>query len=159
MTDTSMDGRVDARRLYFPGLAGLYQSIAPYSYALIRFGAGVILLYHGYGKLFMGAAAPVAQNVLAPLGFPAPLAWAYFLGILELFGGAALALGLFTRLIALMLIVQFIFVTYWHSKNGYMFTSPRGGWEFPAIMLLIYVAIFFRGGGRCSIDRAIGKEL
>jgi hypothetical protein len=25
-------------------------------------------------------------------------------------------------------------------------------------MLLIYVAIFFRGAGRCSLDRVIGKE-
>jgi putative oxidoreductase len=156
--NAGMDGSIDRQRLIFPALGDLYQSIAPYSYAIIRFCAGAVVIYHGYGKLFAGFAAPVAQNVLTPLGFPAPLAWAYFLGILELFGGAALALGLLTRPIALMFTVQFAIVTYWHSGNGYAFSSPRGGWSFPLLLMLIYAAIFFRGAGRCSIDRLIGKE-
>src|SRR5262249_52569876 len=69
----------------------------------------------------------VAQNVLTPLGFPAPLAWAYFLGVLEFFGGAALAMGFLTRPLALMFTVQMAIVTYWHAGNGYFFSSPRGG--------------------------------
>ena len=89
----NMDGAIDSKRLVFPALGGLYESIAPYSYAIIRFCAGAIVIYHGYAKLFGGFAGPVAQNVLTPLGFPAPLAWAYFLGVLEFFGGAALAGG------------------------------------------------------------------
>ena len=81
-------------------------------------------------KLFGGFAGPVAQNVLTPLGFPRPLAWAYFLGVLEFFGGAALAVGFLTRPLALMFAVQMAIVTYWHAGNGYFFSSPRGGWEF-----------------------------
>src|SRR6266542_4008688 len=123
------EGTIDTKRLIFPALGGLYQSIAPYSYAIIRFCAGAIVIYHGYMKLFGGFAGPVAQNVLTPLGFPAPLAWAYFLGILELFGGAALAVGFLTCLLALMFTVQMAIVTYWHAGNGYFFSSPRGGWE------------------------------
>jgi putative oxidoreductase len=155
---TNMEGTIDRKRLIFPGLAAFYESIAPYSYAIIRFCAGAIVIYHGYAKLFSGFAGPVAQNVLTPLGFPVPLAWAYFLGILELFGGAALALGLLTRPLALMFTIQFAIITYWHGGNGYFFSAQRGGWEFPLLMTLIYAAIFFRGAGRCSIDRMIGKE-
>ena len=66
------EGTIDTKRLIFPALGGLYQSIAPYSYAIIRFCAGAIVIYHGYMKLFGGFAGPVAQNVLTPLGFPAP---------------------------------------------------------------------------------------
>src|SRR5512136_99983 len=113
-----MAGTIDTNRLMFPGLAGLYESLAPYSYAIIRFAAGAVVIYHGYMKLFGGFAGPVAQNVLTPLGFPAPLAWAYFLGVLELFGGALLALGLFTRPLALAFAIQFAIITYWHSANG-----------------------------------------
>jgi len=153
-----MQGEIDRSRLIIPGLAGLYESLAPYSYAIIRFCAGAIVIYHGYMKLFGGIAGPVAQNVLMPLGFPMPHAWAYFLGALECFGGAALALGFLTRPLALMFCVQFIFITYWHGGNGYFFTAPRGGWEFPLLMTIVYFAIFFRGGGRCSIDKALGKE-
>src|SRR5208337_5575194 len=38
------------------------------------------------------------------------------------------------------------------------FSSPHGGYEYPMLLLFVYAAIFFRGAGRCSIDRMIGKE-
>jgi putative oxidoreductase len=153
-----MDGTIDRKRLIFPALGDLYDSIAPYSYAIIRFCAGAIVIPHGYMKLFAGMAAPVATNILTPLGFPAPLAWAYFLGLLEVFGGAALALGFLTRPLALMFTVQLAIVTYWHSSKGYFFSAPGGGWQFPLLLTIMYAAIFFRGAGRCSIDRMLGKE-
>jgi putative oxidoreductase len=152
------EGQIDSARLIIPGLAGLYQTIAPYSYAIIRFCAGAILIYHGYGKLFGGNIAGVAEHVVTPLGLPIPMAWAYFLGVLECFGGAALAVGFLTRPIALMLTIEFIIITFWHSGNGYSFSSAHGGFEFPLLLTLVYAAIFFRGAGRCSIDRMIGKE-
>jgi putative oxidoreductase len=151
-------GQIDRSRLLIPGLAGLYESIAPYSYAIIRFIAGAIIIYHGYLKLFGGNIAGVAQNVTGPMGLPDPMAWAYFLGILECFGGASLAIGFLTRPIALMLTVEFVIITWWHHGNGYTFGSPHGGYEFPLLLLIIYIAIFFRGAGRCSIDRMLGRE-
>lgn len=157
-TAGNSEGQIDTTRLIIPGLAGLYAGIAPYSYALIRFIAGAILIYHGYGKLFGGNIAGVAEHVVAPMGLPMPMAWAYFLGILECFGGAALAIGFLTRPIALMLTIEFIVITYWHFGNGYSFSSPHGGYEYPLLLLVLYFAIFFRGAGRCSLDRAIGKE-
>jgi len=152
------EGQIDSTRLIIPGLAGLYESVAPYSYAVIRFIAGAILVYHGYNKLFGGIIGMVAQNVVTPLGLPDPLAWAYFLGILEFFGGIALAVGFLTRPIALMLVIEFIIITWWHWGNGYGFSSPKGGYEYPLLLLIVYIAIFFRGAGRCSIDRMLGKE-
>jgi len=38
-------------RLFFPGLAGLYQRFSPFSYALMRFATGAILVPHGVQKL------------------------------------------------------------------------------------------------------------
>jgi putative oxidoreductase len=152
------DGQIDSARLIVPGLAGLYQSIAPYSYALVRFIAGAILILHGYNKLFVTGVQGVADHVVTVLGLPMPLAWAYFIGILECFGGAALAIGFLTRPIAFLLTIEFAVITLWHSSNGYMFSSPHGGYEYPLVLLVVYFAIFFRGAGRCSIDRMIGKE-
>jgi putative oxidoreductase len=157
-TARSRTGQIDNSRLIFPGLAGLYESVAPYSYAIVRFIAGAILIYHGYGKLFGGNITGVADHVVTPLGLPMPMAWAYFLGILECFGGAALAVGFLTRPIALMLTVEFLIITFWHFPNGYSFSSPKGGYEYPLLLLVIYAAIFFRGGGRLSVDRKIGRE-
>ncbi len=147
-----------ATKLYVPGFAGLHQSLAPYGYVVIRFGAGLILLPHGYAKLFGGAAPFVAERVIAVIGFPAPFVWTYFLGLLEFFGGIMLALGLFTRAIALMLTVEMLFVTGWHYSNGYAFSAPRGGYEYPLLMLVVYFGILLRGSDRCAIDRVIGRE-
>jgi len=152
------EGQIDSTRLIFPGLAGLYGSIAPYSYAIVRFIAGAILVYHGYGKLFVTGVGPVAEHVMTPLGLPVPIAWAYLIAILEFFGGIALAVGFLVRPIALMLVIEFVIITAWHWGNGYVFAAPHGGYEYPLLLLVIYVAIFFRGPGRCAIDLAIGKE-
>jgi putative oxidoreductase len=92
-TAGSREGEVDSTRLIIPALAGLYSSISPYSYALIRFIVGAIVIPHGYTKLFVTGVQGLADHVVAVLGLPMPLAWAYFLGILECFGGAALAVG------------------------------------------------------------------
>jgi putative oxidoreductase len=146
-------------KLIFPGLAGLYEWVQPFGYPIMRFVVGAVFMYHGYAKLFHGFAGVVALHVLTPMGFPIPYVLAYFLGVLELFGGAALALGLFTRPIALLFAIEMIFVVKWHLHNGYMFTSAHGGYEFPLLMLFLYIGILFAGPGRCSIDRAMGKEV
>jgi hypothetical protein len=101
---------IDSKRLIWPGLAGLHQSILPYSYAIIGFAAGAVVVYHGFAKLVLGFAPYVAKNILMPMGFPIPTAWAYLLGIVELFGGIALALGLFVRPLALFFAIQMLFV-------------------------------------------------
>jgi uncharacterized membrane protein YphA (DoxX/SURF4 family) len=88
--------------------------------------------------LFVGGVAGVAEHVAKPLGLPLPMAWAYFIAILECFGGAALAIGFLTRPIALMLAVEFVVITFWHAGNGYVFASPHGGYEYPLVLLFIY---------------------
>jgi putative oxidoreductase len=156
----SMSDTAVAPKLYFPGLSGLYAALQPYGYPVIRFAAGAILIPHGWAKLFGGAAPFVAEKVLAPLGFPAPYFWVYFLGLLETLGVAALALGFFTRLFAAMLFVEMLVVTFAvHVHRGYSFTSQGGGFEYPLLLCALYLGIFMRGSDRCSIDRMIGREL
>jgi putative oxidoreductase len=150
---------LDTRRLIFPRLARIYRSVAPYSYTLIRFAAGAIMIPHGVPKLF-GTFAPVlAKNVLAPLGFPAPLAWAYWLGALEVFGGAMLALGLFTRPLALLFAFETAIIAFFVAlPKGYFYSVPGGGFEYPQLLFILYVAIVLRGGERCAIDNIIARE-
>ena len=48
-------------------------------------------------------------------------------------------------------------VFYFNWDNGYFWTNR--GVEFALLWMLLAIAIFFRGGGRYSLDRLIGKEL
>ena len=146
-------------KLIIPGLTGIYETFGPLSFALLRFAFGATLFWHGYFKLFHGVAPIVANKILTPMGFPAPLAWAYWLGVLEFFGGAMIAFGLLTRPIALLLVIEMIIVTFgWNFRFGFFFTAPGGGWEFPLALLTSSILFLFYGGGRYSIDRTIGKE-
>ncbi|HUB96870.1 MAG TPA: DoxX family protein [Stellaceae bacterium] len=154
MTDVTAEPK-----LYIPGLAGLWQSLAPYGYPIMRFAAGAILIEHGWVKLVDGTAPGLAEHLLGPMGFPFPIVWAYFLGLLESVGCLCLAVGLFTRPIAAMLVVELFIITFAvHFRNGYSFSAPHGGYEYPLLLTALYLGILFRGSDRCSIDRLIGRQ-
>src|SRR5258708_10751319 len=87
------DEAMDARRLVVPSVAGLYGACAPYSHTLVRVALGLVLMPHGINKLFFGDAANAART-MAGLGLDPPLAWAYFIGVVEAFGGLMLILCL-----------------------------------------------------------------
>jgi putative oxidoreductase len=68
-----------------------------------------------------------------------------------------LVLGFLTRIaaaaVAIMMAVAILSV---HLANGYFWTS--GGYEYPLMWGLFALAIFLRGSGDISVDRAIGYE-
>ncbi len=147
------------RRLIIPALGGIYETLMPSAYPLVRVAAGAILMVHGYVKLFLGGAAFIAEKILPNLGFYPPLTWAYFLGVLELVGGAMIVVGLLTRVIALVLVIEFLVITFgWNFRFGFSFTNPGGGYEYPLLWLIVFICIAIRGGDRHSIDERIGKE-
>ncbi|HKX09539.1 MAG TPA: DoxX family protein [Stellaceae bacterium] len=149
----------DKRSLIIPALGGIYEALGPIAYPFVRVGAGAILMEHGYVKLFLGGAAFIADKILPNLGFYPPLTWAYFLGVLELVGGAMIVAGLLTRLIAFVLVIEFLIITFgWNFRFGFAFTNPGGGYEYPLLWLIVFVSIAIRGAGRHSIDEWIGKE-
>jgi len=153
----TMSGEIDRSRLIFPALGGLYGAFSPYAYAFMRFSAGAILVPHGWQKLINGTAAGTAK-ALAAKGFPFAMELAYFTGFLELVGAACLAIGLFTRFFAAALWIQMlVIIIYFVGPNGYFW--GKLGYEFALLWLLLYTAIFFRGGGRYSVDYYLGKEL
>ena len=152
MTDDS----VDVRRLIFPGLAGLYQGFAPFSYAFMRFATGAVLFPHGVHKIFLDPIARSAATI-AQHGMPMALVLAYCTYFAEFVAAACLALGLFTRIAAVIVWIEMaviIFVFQW--QFGYFWTNH--GYEYALLWLLLCTAIFFRGGGRYSLDHLIGKE-
>lgn len=148
--------KIDRNRLVFPSLGGLYETFAPYSHAFMRFSAGAIMVPHGVQKLFYGTAVNTAQGMAAK-GFPFPLQLAYFIGFVEFVVAAALAIGLFTRVAAAILWIEMAVIIIWFvGPNGYFW--GRQGYEFALLWLLLFTAIFFKGGGRYSVDHYLRKE-
>jgi len=140
-----------------PGAGKLYARVAPYSYAFMRFCTGAILAPHGVQKLFLGGIVGNTR-VMERMHLYPPSMWAFLVGFTECFCAIALALGLFTRLAALFIIGEMFVISFFiQDKFGYFWTQK--GNEFPLLLLLLTIAIFFRGGGRYSLDHKIGKEL
>jgi len=151
-----LDDTLDTQRLIVPGLARLYRPLAPLGYAFMRFAAGAVLFPHGIQKVFFSPLPRYVENIAAH-GLPLP----YFLALCTFFaesvGAACLALGLFTRLAALLIWIEMtVIITVFQWHFGYFWTNR--GYEYALLWWLLCIAIFFRGGGRYSLDHLIGKE-
>src|SRR5829696_2707973 len=118
---------------------------APYATLLLRVALGVLFLAHASMKLFVFGPAGTAR-FFGGLGLPAELA--YVAIALEVVGGLALILGVWTRAVALVL-VPHILATIWfvHGAKGWVFSAPSGGWEFPAFWAVALLALALLGDG------------
>ena len=147
---------IDQPTVWFPGLAGLYAAVTPYAWPLMRVALGLILMPHGYAKLF-GTDLPGVTQRMVVLGMPDPYVWAIWIGILEFFGALMLAVGLFTRVVAAMIAVEMAVICF-------LVLWPNWGWtnhgiEYSLMMGLFALGFALGGGGRCSLDRLIGREV
>lgn len=148
---------VGKERLLYPQLAAFYEAMLPIAETFLRIVVGLMFLIHASTKFKMGASA-VAANVFAKHGLEPALLWAYFIMLLELFGGIALIIGMFTRFFAAALAIEMLVALLLvHLPHGYL--ASAGGYEY--VLMIGAVCFFFalRGGGPYSVDRMIGREL
>ena len=79
-------------------------------------------------------------------------------GLIEVFGGLALAAGFLTRVAAALVFGLMAVAVIWvHLPIGYFWMT--GGLEYPLMWAVVALAFVFRGGGRYSIDALIGREI
>ena len=151
-----MSDKIDERQLIIPALGKIYQAGAPYSYAFIRFATGAILFPHGFQKVFHSSPDRLAVGI-ANKGLPLALTLAYLTFFSEFVASAFLAVGLLTRIAAAMIFIQMlVIVILFQGPFGYFWTDR--GYEFALLWAALCLAIFFRGGGRWSVDHYIGNE-
>ena len=148
---------VDPKRLVFPGLGKFYQAGSPFAYSFMRFCTGAVLVPHGVQKLMLMQPGNYANNI-AQHGIPGAMLLAWLTILTESFGAAFLAVGLFTRFCAAAIWIEMaVIITVFQWQYGYFWTQR--GFEYALLWLLLCTAIFFRGGGRYSIDHYLGREL
>jgi len=144
------------RRLVAP-LASLTDALSPFAYPLIRAATGALLMPHGWQKLFDGRLQGTAE-FMASVGLEPAQALATYIALLELVGGAMLALGLLTRLIAAQ-VIGFMAVATFYVLWSKGFFWIQGGFEYSLLLGILAIAIAIKGGGRYSLDRVIGREV
>ncbi|MBI2964505.1 MAG: DoxX family protein [Deltaproteobacteria bacterium] len=129
---------------------------------LVRLALGLVMLPHGLQKtlgLFGGAGFGGTMGMFTSQGMPAPLAFLVILA--ESVGSLGLIVGFLTRIGALgigSVMLGAIGMVHW--QNGFFmnwFGQQAGeGFEYHLLALGMALALLVGGGGKASVDRAIG---
>lgn len=112
--------------------------------SLLRIHFGVILLAHGWLKISVFTIAGTV-GYFASLGLPSIVAYLTIFG--EIAAGLALIAGIQTRLASILSVPILLGATFVHLGNGWLFSAEGGGWEFPASLTVIAIAIALMGSG------------
>lgn len=130
-------------------------TLATIASALLRLAAGALFMMHGWQKLDDGVPATTAW--LESLNLPyATLAAPALIGV-ELLGGAALVLGVATRFVSLVLLVEMA-AAWYLVHRGQGFFAVQGGWELVALLAVVLAGFALTGSGRSGLDRLLGRR-
>ena len=124
--------------------------LQPLALLVLRVVLGVIMVAHGYSKVFGGLHHHV--DVVRGLGLPGWLA--YLSAASEFFGGILVIAGLLTRCAALAIVID-LGVAIWkmHWKNGLL---ADHGYQFPLALAAIAFALIFFGPGPMALEKIRG---
>lgn len=124
---------------------------SPQLLSILRIVSALIFMAHGTAKLL---GFPPTEMFAAA---PEPMTMMWFAGVLELVGGALLALGLFTRPVAFVLSGEMA-VAYWmvHAPQAFYPIQNQGDAAILYCFVFLYIAA--AGGGPWSLDRALFKK-
>lgn len=126
-------------------------SSSNYGVTLIRVSLGIMWIAHALLKLFVFTLPGTAQ-FFASIGYPGFLAYPVF--AVELLGGLALLLGVYARQVSLALVPVMAVAASVHFGNGWVHTSPNGGWEYPVFLTVASVALWLLGDGAYAARRS-----
>jgi putative oxidoreductase len=122
---------------------------APYAALALRIALGVMFIAHALLKYYVFTLPGTAQ-FFASLGLPAVLAYATFWA--ELVGGALILAGVYSRWVSAALIPILLGATWAHAGNGWVFSAPNGGWEYPAFLTIVAAAQALLGDGKYALS-------
>ncbi|MBL0931339.1 MAG: DoxX family protein [Alphaproteobacteria bacterium] len=128
---------------------------AAYAALLLRVSLGVMFLAHAGLKLFVFT-LPGTVQFFESIGYPGFLAYLVVFG--ELLGGIALIVGFQVRAVSVLLIPIMIGATLQHLPAGWLFSSPNGGWEFPAFWTVTLAVQALLVAGAHAVRTAGGRE-
>ena len=125
---------------------------APYAALVLRVTLGVMFIAHSLVLKYFTFTLPGTAQFFESLGLPGILGYVTFAA--ELVGGILLIAGVRTRVVAIALVPVLLGATWAHAGNGWLFTSPNGGWEYPAFWTVALIVQAFLGSGAFAAEPA-----
>ncbi|WP_135212579.1 DoxX family protein [Vitreimonas flagellata] len=119
--------------------------------SILRIMSALLFMAHGTAKLL---GFPATEMFAQP---PEPMTLIWFAGVLELVGGALLAIGLFTRPVAFVL-SGMMAVAYWMAHAPQAFYPIQNQGELAIMFCFTFLYMAAAGGGSWSVDNMIGRK-
>ena len=125
---------------------------APWAALVLRITLGVMFIAHALLKYFVFTLPGTAQ-FFASLGLPGLLAYVVFWA--ELIGGVLILGGVYSRWVAAALVPILLGAAWAHAGNGWVFSAPNGGWEYPVFLAAVAIVQVLLGDGRYALGDAL----
>jgi len=119
-----------------------------YGALVLRLALAAMWISHGLLKLLVFTPAGLS-GFLASQGYPTFLAWPMI--IAEIGGGILIALGIYGRQVSVILLPILIGAFLVHLPNGWVFSAAKGGWEYPAFLIVASVVHALIGDGAAAL--------
>jgi putative oxidoreductase len=130
---------------------GFLDRFSPQLLAALRVMSGLLFLAHGTTKLF---GFPATEMFAQP---PETLSLIWFAGVIELIGGALIALGLFTRPAAFISSGQMAFAYFIGHAPQATYPVQNGG-DASILYCFVFLYIAAAGPGAWALDNILGKK-
>jgi putative oxidoreductase len=131
-----------------------------YGSLFLRAALGITMLAHGYNHAWGGGKLPGTARWFESMGMKPGRLHALLATATELGAAVLLFLGLLTPLAAAAVVgVMVVALIANHLKNGYFIFRPGEGYEYVLFITLSCFALGAVGGGKVSLDHAIGWHL
>jgi putative oxidoreductase len=118
----------------------------------VRVMMGIILIVAGYSKLAGGIEG--FSGSLGNLGIPLPGLMGPFIVALELLGGLLVLIGLGTRWLGILFVIEFLVTTF-------VVKLPRAGWDASRIDLMMLAGalmLVLAGPGKAAVDEILARR-
>jgi putative oxidoreductase len=139
------------------------QAVLPFADTLLRVAVGLALVPHGLRNTFgffpdTGVRALSVADLAKQLdqsGYRPGKFWALAISITQLVGGPLLALGLFTRAVAAVVLVFLLVANVERWRVGKYFWNQLG-LEYTLMWTITTFVVLVHGGGYYSLDHLLG---
>ncbi len=118
---------------------------------VLRVAVGIVMVAHGIPKIFWKR-EEFNKKWKKEYGFP--LGSVLLTGIVQVVGGLAIIVGIYTELSALILTLNLLVATYisiWKHGEPFLSTPEGKGWDVNFLLVAVLIALIFLVGGAWSL--------
>jgi len=118
---------------------------------ILRISVGIVMVAHGLPKIFWKREL-FNKKWKKEYGFP--LGSVIITGIVQVAGGLAIIVGIFTQLSSLILALNMLVATYvsiWKHNEPFLSTPEGKGWDVNFLLVGALISLVLLGGGAWSL--------